>query len=154
MTAAVFAVENGADNYPEIAPLYRQHYREMQARLNAEGIVVPPFAMRLDLYMQYWRAGNLVNYTARKDGAVIGYGNFYLTNSMHNGAFIAKEDAIYVLPGHRDGTGRKLAQFVLADLKRRGVSKLDVMAQTDPRAVKLWQRLGARPVAVAMTFTF
>jgi GNAT superfamily N-acetyltransferase len=103
--------------------------------------------------MDRWRAGNLVNYVARKGREAVGYANIYLTNSMHNQEFIAKEDAIYVLPEHRNGTGRKLAKFVLADLKARGALRLDVLAQTDPRAVKLWERLGARPVAVAMSFT-
>lgn len=149
-----FAIENGADNYPELVALYRQHYGEMAARLAGDGIAAPGFAMRLDVYLQYWRSGNLINYVARKDGAAVGYANIYLTHSMHNGAFIAKEDAIYMLPEHRNGTGRKLALFVLADLRKRGVAKLDVLAQTDPRAVKLWQRLGFRPVAQAMTYTF
>lgn len=150
----VFAVENGAENFPELEPMYRRHYGEMQARLKAEGIEVADFAMRTDVYFERWRAENLLNYTARKNGAAVGYGNFYLTNSMHSSEFIAKEDAIYMLPEHRNGTGKKLAQFILEDLRSRGVKRLDVLAQTDPRAVKLWQRLGFRPVAQAMTYTF
>jgi GNAT superfamily N-acetyltransferase len=149
-----FAVENGADNLAELMPLYRAHYGEMQERLAREGISVPDFRMRLDVYLERWRAGQLINYTARKDGVAVGYGNFYLTASMHNSEFIAKEDAIYVTPWHRNGTGRRLAKFILADLRSRGVKKLDVLAQTDPRAVKLWQRLGFRPVAQAMTYVF
>jgi GNAT superfamily N-acetyltransferase len=152
-----FHVENGADNYPELEPMYRRHYGEMQKRLREQGINVGDFNMRLDVYMDRWRAGNLVNYVARHIGfggrEAVGYANMYLTSSMHNREFIAKEDAIYVLPEHRNGTGRKLAKFVLADLKARGALRLDVLAQTDPRAVKLWERLGARPVAVAMSFT-
>jgi GNAT superfamily N-acetyltransferase len=152
-----FHVENGADNYPELEPMYRRHYGEMQKRLREQGINVGDFNMRLDVYMDRWRAGNLVNYVARHTSGsgreAVGYANMYLTNSMHNHEFIAKEDAIYVLPEHRNGTGRKLAKFVLADLKARGALRLDVLAQTDPRAVKLWERLGARPVAVAMSFT-
>jgi GNAT superfamily N-acetyltransferase len=153
VTPYTFGVENGAENYPELEPLYRRHYGEMQKRLREEGIRVGDFNMRLDVYMDRWRAGSLINYVARKGRAAVGYANMYLTSSMHNREFIAKEDAIYVLPEHRNGTGRRLAKFVLADLKARGALRLDVLAQTDPRAVKLWQRLGARPVAVAMSFT-
>lgn len=154
MTAYTFAVEDGAANYDEILPLYRQHYAEMAERMAAIGVPVAPFAMRLDVYMAYWKAGHLVNYVARCDGVPVGYGNFYLTHSMHNGAFIAKEDAIYVLPGHRNGTGRKLAKLVLDDLRSRGVTRLDVEARTDPRATKLWQRMGFKPTAIAMSYLF
>lgn len=154
MSGYTFAVENGADNYLEIVSMYRRHYGEMQARLKAEGIVVADFAMRLNLYMERWRAGSLINYVARKDGVAVGYGNFYLTNDMHNGEFVSVEDAIYVVPEHRNGTGRHLAKFILADLKRRGVKRLNIKAVTDVRATKLWARLGFKPVATAMTYTF
>lgn len=154
MNGYAFAVENGADNFAELEPIYRIHYGEMQARLASEGIKVGDFDMRLDVYMERWRAENLINYTARKDGAAVGYGNFYITNDMHNGELIAVEDAIYVLPVHRNGTGRLLAKFVLDDLKARGVKRLKVAAVTDPRAALLWQRLGFRPGGQIMTYTF
>jgi len=149
-----FAIENGAENFEELAPIYRTHYREMQERLSGEGITVGDFAMRLDVYMERWKAGHLINYVARKDGAAVGYGNFYLTNDMHNGEFIAVEDAIYVLPAHRNGTGRKLALFVLDDLRRRGCKRLTIQAVTDPRASLLWQRIGFKPTGQVMAYTF
>ena len=152
--SCTFAVENGAENFAEIEPLYRTHYGEMQARMASQGIAVADFDMRLDVYMDYWRAGYLVNYVARKDGKPVGYCNIYITDDMHNGERIAEEDAIYVLPGHRNGTGRLLAKFVLGDLKARGVKRLKVAAVTDPRAALLWQRLGFRPSGQLMTYTF
>lgn len=154
MSEYVFSVENGADNHPELEPLYRQHYGEMQKRLAGEGIDVPPFNMRLDVYMQYWRAGHLINYVARRDGKAVGYANVYLTNDMHNGELIAEEDAIYMLPEHRNGAGRLLAKFALADLKSRGVKRLNVQALTDLRVAKLWQRMGFKHTAHTMTFNF
>lgn len=154
MTGYEFSVENGADNFLEVLPLYRRHYGEMQDRLRRDGFEIGDFDMRLDVYLEYWRAGHLINYVARKDGDVVGYANIYLTSDMHNGELIAEEDAIYVLPAHRNGTGRHLTRFVLADLKSRGVKRLNVTAVTDTRAVKLWQRIGFRPVAQTMTYTF
>jgi hypothetical protein len=44
--------------------------------------------------------------------------------------------------------------FVLADLARRGVKRLNVAAVTDLRAEKLWRRLGFKPTALQMTYTF
>lgn len=154
MSEYIYGTENGADNLVELIPLYRQHYGEMRARLEKEGIPIAPFHMRLDVYLPYWREGNLINYTVRKDGMAVGYGNFYLTNDMHNGELIAQEDALYVVPEHRNGTGRRLAKFVLDDLKRRGVKRLNVSAVTDLRADKLWLRLGFKPTAQLMTYTF
>jgi L-amino acid N-acyltransferase YncA len=150
-----FAIENGADNYGEIEPLYRQHYAEMQARLAQEGIAIEAYAPRLELYFSNWRAGHLINYIARKDGAAVGYANIYLTNDMHNGAPITVEDTIYVLPAHRNGTGLRLARFVLDDLRARGAKRLFAQSVTDPRVARLWERrLGFRPIGTAMMFVF
>jgi GNAT superfamily N-acetyltransferase len=150
----VFSIENGADNYPEIEPLYRTHYGEMQTRLASIGVPVKDYAPRLDIYFSYWRAGNLINYIVRKDGAPVGYSNIYLTSDMHNGELIASEDTIFLLPEHRNGTGRRLSKFILADLEARGVVRLNVQAVTDLRVAKLWKRMGFEHTAHAMTYTF
>lgn len=154
MNGYTYAVENGAENFVELQPLYRQHYNEMRARLAKEGIDIAPFHMRLDMYLSYWRAGNLVNYTCRKGGEVVGYANMYVTNDMHNGEPIAQEDALYMLPEHRNGAGRRLAKFVIEDLKERGMKRLNVSAVTDVRADQLWKRMGFKPTAQLMTYTF
>lgn len=149
-----FCIENGAENYPEIEPLYRLHYSEMQDRLAGQGVVVADYNPRLDLYFQSWRSGHLVNYIIRHEGSAVGYGNVYITADMHNGEPIAQEDTVFVTKAHRNGVGKKLVQFVLADLKSRGVKRLNVMAMTDLRVEKLWRRMGFRPVAQAMTYKF
>lgn len=150
----MFLVENGADNFLELLPLYKTHYAEMRERMARNGIDVAPFNMRVDVYMDYWRAGNIVNYTARANGKPVGYCNIYVTNDMHNGEPIAEEDAIYVLPEHRNGTGRKLARFVLADLEKRGIKRLNVRAVTDPRAALMWKRMGFKETGQLMTYDF
>ncbi len=154
MREYAFSIENGADNYPEIEPLYRQHYSEMQERLGRDGIKVADFNPRLDLYFQYWRAGNLINYIVRCEGKPAGYSNVYLTGDMHNSELIASEDTIYLLPEHRNGTGRRFSKYILADLDQRGVKRLTVEALTDLRVSKLWKRMGFKHTAHAMTYTF
>ncbi len=154
MSGYSFQVENGAENFDELWPLYARHYEEMRVRLQRDGIEVAPFSMRIDVYLAYWRAGHLLNYTVRKGSEPVGYGNFYLTNDMHNSELIAQEDALYVVPEHRNGTGRRLAKFVLDDLRSRGVKRLNVSAVTDLRADKLWLRLGFKPAAQQMTYSF
>lgn len=150
-----FRTENGAENFKELYPLYARHYHEMWERLKADGIECAPFAMRVEQYFESWCSGHLINYVVRTEaGEVVGYSNIYLTNDMHNGEFIATEDAIYILPGHRNGIGRKFAKAILDDLKRRGVKRLEVQALTDLRVAKLWKRMGFRHTAHCMTYTF
>lgn len=141
--------------YSELEPLYQTHYAEMRGRLAAQGIDMPGYAPRTALYFEAGAEGHLLTFVARTEaGEPVGYSNIWLTNDMHNGELIAQEDTIYVLPGHRNGLGRRLAKAVLATLKDRGVKRLNVTAATDPRATKLWERMGFRHAASAMTYVF
>lgn len=148
------SLERGDANLAELYPIYRQHYGEMRDRLAKDGFAVGDFNMNLNVYLKAWSEGWLLNFVARKDGAAVGYSNIYLTNDMHNGELIAQEDAIYILPSHRNGIGRKLARFVLDELKTRGAKRLDITAVTDTRAINLWRRMGFREVATQMQYVF
>jgi predicted N-acetyltransferase YhbS len=78
----------------------------------------------------------------------------YITNDMHNHDLVAQEDTIFVVKEHRNGVGKKLVQFGLDELKRRGVKRLLVSAMTDLRVAKLWGRMGFKEVATQMMYTF
>jgi len=148
------ARENGSENLSELFPLYATHYQEMQERLASDGIVVSPFNPQIDAYIAQWEAGTLLNYTVRHEGRAVGYSNVYLARDMHNSDLIAQEDTIFVLKEHRNGVGRRLVRFVLADLKERGVKRAYVTAMTDLRVAPIWQRMGFKPAATAMIYTF
>lgn len=147
-------LENGRKNYSELEPNYRRHYEEMRTRLEADGVTIGPYNPRLDRYFAAFDAGWLLNYVVRFDGAPVGHANVYVTNDMHNGELIAREDVMYVVPEHRNGIGRKLVKFVLADLRERGVKRATMQAVTDQRARHLWRRLGFRDVGEILTYTF
>ena len=134
--------------------LYQAHYKEMQARLARDGVDIPPFNPRLEQYFEAADGGWFLHYTVRKDGEPVGYSNIYLTNDMHNGDLIAQEDTIYIKPDHRNGLGRKLVKHILADLKERGVKRVNITPVTDLRVSKIWQRMGFKPVAEVLTYTF
>ena len=148
------AIERGDLNYSELEPNYRSHYQEMTERLEGEGLTVSPYKPRLDEYFGAFRSGWLINYVARFDGKAIGHANIYLTHDMHNGDLIASEDAIYVVPEHRRGIGRKLAKFALEDMRRRGVKRVSIQALTDLRVAKVWARMGFKTVAECMIYEF
>ena len=154
MPEYIISLERGDLNYGELEPLYRRHYGEMQARLKGDGVEIAGYAPRLDLYFDSWARGWLLNFVVRHHGEPIGYSNVYLTHDMHNGEPIATEDTIYIVPEHRNGIGRKLAKHVLAHLGAIGVKRFTITAVTDVRAGKIWKRLGFKPVAEQMTYTF
>jgi len=150
----VIGLENGVTAHDELLPLYREHYAEMKARLERDGITIGEFKPRTDVYFDYMAKGFILTFVVRLDGQAVGYSNIYLTNDMHNGEPIAQEDTIFITRAHRNGLGRRLALFILDDLRARGMRRVNITAVTDLRVAKIWQRLGFRPAATAMTYIF
>ncbi len=149
-----FELVNGWHYHPVLELLYRRHYGEMQARLKKDGIPISPYNPRLDEYKKAIDAGYLLTYIVRFKETVVGYSNIWLTSDMHNGDFIAREDTVYVLPEHRNGTGKRLVKFILADLKERGVKRVMITPVTDLRVGIIWQRMGFKPAAQVLIYTF
>jgi GNAT superfamily N-acetyltransferase len=147
-------LENGHTAHDELLPLYREHYAEMKARLEGDGIRIGDFSPRTDQYFAAMDAGWLLTFIVRHAGKAVGYSNIYITNDMHNGERIAQEDTIFITAAHRNGIGRRLALFILAELRRRGVKRVNITAMTDLRVAKIWQRMGFRPAATVMTYIF
>lgn len=149
-----FTVERFSDTYSELESLYRQHYGEMVDRLAGQGITYSPYNPRLDEYIKAGDGGWLLTFVLRHEGVACGYANVYITNDMHNGDLISQEDTLFVLKEHRNGVGKKLVQFVLQELKSRGVKRLIVSAMTDLRVAKLWGRMGFKEAATQMIYEF
>lgn len=155
MMGYTFSVEHMRRNFDELWPLYQLHYAEMQERLANDGVIIAPLKPRLDEYFKAADAGYLVNLVVRTDaGEPVGYCNVYVTADMHNSETIAQEDTVFVRKEHRNGIGKKLVQFGLEELRKRGVKRLHVQAMTDLRVEKLWKRMGFKPVATAMIYDF
>ena len=142
------------ETYEELEPLYRQHYAEMVARLEAEGIPCSPYNPQLERYVKAGDDGWLLTFILRHEGKAVGYSNVYVTNDMHNGDLIAQEDTVFVLKEHRNGVGKKLVRVILDELKERGVKRVLVAALTDLRVAKLWKRMGFKETAIQMMYTF
>lgn len=126
----------------------------MQARLEQDGIPIEDYNPRLKQYFEAMDGGWLLTYVVRLDGAAVGYGNVWLTQDMHNSALIAMEDTIYMDRPHRNGMGKTLVKFILADLKGRGVKRASITPVTDLRVAKIWIRMGFKPTAQLLTYIF
>lgn len=148
------SIERGDLNYPEMEPMYRQHFAEMRDRLTADGVQIGDYKPRLDLYFEAFRGGWLVNYIVRLNGVAVGYSNVYVTSDMHTSEPFASEDTIYVLPEHRNGIGKKLIRFILDDLRRRGVKRFQITPVTDLRVGKICKRMGFEDMASVMSYSF
>lgn len=148
------SIERADENYPELEPMYRAHYAEMKERLERDGIEIAEYKPNLERYFEASRGGWLLNYVVRLDGKPVGYSNIYLTNDMHNGEFIAKEDTVYVVPEHRNGIGKRLVKHILGDLHGRGVKRVWISPVTDLRVAKIWKRMGFKEAASLMVYNF
>ena len=149
-----FHLVNGHEAHNALEPLYRKHYAEMKQRLETDGHPIGDYNPRLDVYFAAMDRGDLLTFIVLESGTIVGYSNIWLTNDMHNGELIAQEDTIYVLPEFRNGTGRKLAKFILVELESRGVKRVTISPVTDLRVGKIWERMGFKPVAQLMTYHF
>lgn len=150
-----FHIEDGAANYGELLPLYEAHFAETQDRLERMGLPRAQFQMRVDQYMAAWNGDWLINYVVRHDGKAVGVSNVYLTTDMHSAAdIIAVEDSIYVMPEHRNGLGKQLVKYILADLPGRGVKRVLIDAVTDLRVSKIWRRMGFKDHSERLVYHF
>lgn len=148
------ALESLRKNYPAMEHIYRQHYATMRERLAGSGVAMSDYNPRKEQYFASNEAGHLLHFVLRAEGEIVGYANIYLTNDMHNNDFIAQEDTIYVVPQHRNGSGRLLARFVHQELKARGVKRLNVTTATDLVVSKWLARQGYVHAAHCMTLVF
>lgn len=145
-------LERFTQNYEELEPLYRKHYKEMSDRLTKAGIEVSGYNPRLDVYREYDVTGFLLNFVVRFNGVACGYSNIYITQDMHNQDLIAEEDTVYMLPEHRKGMGKTLMKVILQELQKRGVKHFDGTAMTDCRVVNLWKRMGFKELATKLRY--
>lgn len=149
-----FSTERLHEIFAEVEPHWRDHYAAMKTRLESEGVKVAEYDPRIDQYFKFSQDGWLKTFIARYQGAVVGYSTIYVTHDMHNRELIATEDFIYVMPDHRNGTGRKLTKYLLGELSKMGVRRFHVTAITDTRAADLWKRLGFKDTARHMIYDF
>lgn len=84
----------------EIEPLLRQHYEEVA--LHQDVVPLDPDWAR---YVAMEEDGNLLVYTVRKEGRLVGYAVFFLVPHIHyRTTLVASNDILYLHPSCRRGT--------------------------------------------------
>jgi GNAT superfamily N-acetyltransferase len=149
------AIEGFDETYKELEPLYREHYAQMCARLDTEGIHLSPYKPRLADYSQASKVGGLLTFVVRFEGKAVGHSNVYLVNDLHNNELNGHEDTIYLTPEHRkSGIGRELIKRILSELKSRGIRRFYASPITDLRVAKLFGKMGFKHSAEQMIYHF
>jgi len=143
-------IEPIAEAFPDVEPLCRAHYGEMQARMAADGLPIGDYKPRWNVYLE---APHLLCFVVRTEaGEAIGYSFIWVTQDMHNSELISQEDTIFVRADHRNGVGRRLTKRILAELKALGCVRAHVTIAMDQRVTSMCERVGFKRSAVAMTY--
>lgn len=112
-----FARELISSLWSELTPLLVAHYREIAVWQDIDLKPNFPFYEKLE------ELGKFRFYTARLDGALIGYAGFFVQHSHHYmDSLQAQQDIVFVHPDHRGSLiGFHMLRYAEADLKAFGV---------------------------------
>src|SRR5574343_37303 len=88
-----FQAERISDVLGELHELHRLHWQETEG-YRAGVMMNPDYEAMKDAES----AGRMIQFTARREGAVVGNLRMYLSNSLHTQRLIATEDSLFVHP--------------------------------------------------------
>lgn len=117
MGVVLFQREPICTLWPELLPLAQAHWREVRWDLDSE----------IDLDQEKLAAADDAGvyrvFTARQDGELIGYANYWIAHHTQNSTSLeADADGIYLRPDRRRGrTGTELIKFADEALRAMGV---------------------------------
>lgn len=143
----VIHAERLSDIIDEIHPLHAAHYAETE--LHSAGIPMRPDydAMLMDEQM-----GRLLQFTCRKDGALVGNLRMYVGLSRHTKTLLAEEDTLYLDPAHRGGfLAVQMLRYAEGRIKRLGVREIYANSKLVNKADVLMRRMKYRPTAMQFT---
>lgn len=141
-----FAVESFRDILPELEPLHAAHFAETERHL--DGVALAP---DYDYMAERERLGQLLQFTARADGKLVGNLRMYLYKSLHTGQPCAREDTFYLSQDHRKGYAAvAFVRYAKDMLAQAGVRELYASAKVVNAASRVLERVGFRHVANEM----
>ena len=134
----IFAIESLRDCWDEMVALAERHWNETQNFRKDEG-----FNPSRERYQQQEDWGSFVQFTARKNGVMVGYAGLYIVPSMHSQKLICCEDTWYLAPEERRGLAAiRFFKFMENECHRRGVWSVTLTAPTSTGAEKIHRFLG------------
>lgn len=138
------AVERFSAVLPELHRLHEHHWLETERHRN--GLTLDPDYAAMEASE---RAGRMLQFTVRKDGALVGNLRMYLATSRHTKTLVAHEDTLYLEPVARGGfLAMHLLRYAERALLRLGVVEIRADSKLVNNADVLMRRMGYQPVAL------
>lgn len=129
---------------------------EIKAMSPRQALAMPAHDFPLDVdyqrYLAACTAGALITYTARENGALVGYAIYYVGKNQHHKTIgWATSDAIWLdPPARRPRVADRMIDFIEKDLTERGASVVDHLTRPGHDALaRLLERRGYAKVAIA-----
>lgn len=141
----VIAPERFDNVLQELKPLHEMHWLETEK--HRHGLVLKPAYEAMSADDRY---GNLLQFTVRRAGDLVGNLRMYVHESRHTDNRIASEDTLHVHPEHRDGMlGLKLVRYAESCMsKLPRVAEIECNSKTLNKADVLMRRLAYSPVGI------
>lgn len=121
-----FGTESFSAILPELKPLFAQHWAEIGPKRD-----VAPFDMDYARYARMEEIGVLATFTARDDGALVGYSVYFVsTHINYQRDVYAFLNGMWLSPKYRKGwNGVWFVRFVENELRGSGVSVMHSTAR-------------------------
>lgn len=142
-------LEDYNDTLQELMPMYRRAYEEMLGFVS-ESSNRQEFNPWVEAYTLSNVEKTLLLFVVRKGTEAVGYCIMFVTRDLKDNQLMAYEDYIYLEPGHRNGLGKYLAKFIIAELAARGVKRITVSVLKGTGLELVWSRLGFKVTATQM----
>lgn len=142
--------ERFKDILPELHELHLEHWKETEK--HRHGLEMNP---DYDGFLARERAGNLIQFTVRHDGKLVGNLRMFVSKSMHTQTLYANEDTLFLSPQHRGGfLVMALIRFAEKSLRGIGIREIRVNSKLVNKADVLMRRMGYDPVALEFVKIF
>jgi hypothetical protein len=117
----IIQVETWQQFYPDCLPLMAEHHEEI-----VEDKERMPLDLDVDSCAAMDKAGNMLLLAARKEGKLVGYGIFLLSNSLMSKKVQCATQAPYFVKAdeRKNGIGLKIYRNAIEILRNRGVKQL------------------------------
>ena len=114
----IFNDELFGDYMLDAIPLWKEHHQEVALSSVKDK---REFSPNIKKYFELEAANNLITFTVRDDGKLVGYAVFIINTPMHyQKTLYAVNDALYLAPSLRKGTsGIKFMKWCENELKTR-----------------------------------
>lgn len=117
--SVTFQRERAHDVIPDLQPLLTRHWEEIA---HFKDIPLQP---DFDAYRALEDRDSLRVFTARKEGALLGYAIFIVATNIHYATRQAVQDVLFLAPEYRKGrVGLGLIQFGDDELAKEGVTAI------------------------------